>query len=249
MTKQILFLASLTLGLALSVSPARAQEFRVQGSNTSSTDIFDSNNTATNAQDRIAVHGLSLPQAYWGIGARFEGGYRGVDGYATMSGAGARYGGYFQAAGGSTANYAVYAYAPTGASNYAGYFSGNVYVSGTLTQASDFKLKTQLQDMPAGTLSQVLKLRPKTFRYLSSSFPALSLPEGDQVGFIAQDVAVLFPQLVKEISVPSTDKTKPDEKFLSMDYVKVVPLLVKAIQEQQAQIDALKAQLDALTKH
>ena len=170
-------------------------------------------------------------------------------GAATVTGTGHRYGGYFYASGGATANYGVYGYAPTGASNYAGYFRGKRVRLGLAHPSADLKLKTNVQDMQVGTLGQVLRLRPKTYRYLASaSSNALSLPTGDQVGFVAQDVARYSRNLVTEVTVPSAEKGKPDEKFLSVDYIKVVPLLVKALQEQQAQIDALKAQVSALTR-
>jgi hypothetical protein len=57
-------------------------------------------------------------------------------------------------------------------------------------------------------------------------------------GFIAQELFEIFPNAV----------TKPDndDKMWSVDYGKVTPLLVKAIQEQQAQIANLSAENDTL---
>ncbi|MBS3914249.1 MAG: hypothetical protein KG003_07095 [Bacteroidetes bacterium] len=53
----------------------------------------------------------------------------------TGSAAASVYGGYFSAGASNTStNYAVYGTASSGATNYAGYFSGNVYVSGTLSK-------------------------------------------------------------------------------------------------------------------
>jgi hypothetical protein len=56
-------------------------------------------------------------------------------------------------------------------------------------------------------------------------------------GFIAQELYDIFPNAV----------TKPAnaEEMWSVDYGKVTPLLVKAIQEQQAEIEALKAKLES----
>jgi hypothetical protein len=48
---------------------------------------------------------------------------------------------------------------------------------------------------------------------------------------------------VKEVSVPSGDRNKPDEKILTVDYVKIVPILVKAVQELQAEVAALRSQV------
>jgi hypothetical protein len=164
MNKQSLVSASIFLGVLGTSSAASAQEFSVKGNNTGANDVLQSTNTGTNTQDRIGVHGLSMPQPFWGYGGKFEGGFIGVHGSAYMSGTGSRYGGFFTASGGTSGNYAVYGFASTAAGSYAGYFSGNVFVSGTLTQASDLRLKTGLQDMQSGALGQVLRLKPKTFR-------------------------------------------------------------------------------------
>lgn len=55
-----------------------------------------------------------------------------------------------------------------------------------------------------------------------------------QIGFIAQDVDKILPQLVK------TDEFSGLE---SVGYMAVIPILVEAIKEQQKQIDALKAEV------
>ncbi len=58
----------------------------------------------------------------------------------------------------------------------------------------------------------------------------------NQIGFIAQEVQSVLPQLVKT----NTDG------MLSVNYVSVIPILVEGIKEQQAQIDDLKKQIDQL---
>ena len=58
----------------------------------------------------------------------------------------------------------------------------------------------------------------------------------NQIGFIAQEVQSVLPQLVKTNS----------DGMLSVNYVSVIPIMVEAIKEQQAQIDDLKKQIDAL---
>jgi hypothetical protein len=71
-------------------------------------------------------------------GGLFRGGYVGVQGEATIAGGGARYGGQFEASGGTT-NYGVFSTAI--GSGYAGYFVGNVGVAGALSKsAGSFKI-------------------------------------------------------------------------------------------------------------
>ena len=66
-------------------------------------------------------------------------------------------------------------------------------------------------------------------------------------GLIAQEVEPIMPQLVNQ--------TGNETETLSLDYVSLVPVLVKAIQEQQdalnrkdAEIASLNARLTALEK-
>lgn len=58
------------------------------------------------------------------------------------------------------------------------------------------------------------------------------------LGFSAQDVKNVFPQIVHE------DK----DGYLGVDYVSIIPVLVEAIKEQQVMINALKEQLKKITK-
>jgi len=97
------------------------------------------------------------------------------------------------------------------------------------TVASDRKLKTNITDTKYG-LSDVLKLRGVDFNWKEKF-------EGKRdVGFIAQEVQEIIPELVKEV-----DSLKEEgETHLTVDYSKVVPVLIEAIKEQQKQIDELK---------
>ena len=57
-----------------------------------------------------------------------------------------------------------------------------------------------------------------------------------QLGFIAQDVEAVLPQLVQ---------TEPETGLKTVGYMGVIPLLVEAIKEQQRQIETQQATLDA----
>jgi hypothetical protein len=58
----------------------------------------------------------------------------------------------------------------------------------------------------------------------------------DKVGFIAQDWENTFPNVV----------AKDEEGTLSIKYTETIPVLLKAIQEQQTMIEELKAEVAAL---
>lgn len=117
----------------------------------------------------------------------------------------------------------------------AGSFTGNVFVggnltyTGALTHASDARYKTDVQPLD-GALQTIENLHGVTYNYNQKAFPQMNFPATRQVGFIAQEVQSVLPQLV----------SKDKEGYLSVDYVQVVPVLVEAIKEQQKEIAALK---------
>lgn len=115
---------------------------------------------------------------------------------------------------------------------------GNVIASGDIGgfgSASDARLKKDVTEMEenAGLLA-VCQLRPVDFTWVDDIFneQKRGLPD---VGFIAQEVAEVLPKVVKSIQFPGAS-----EEYLGVSYEKLVPYLVKAIQEQQKQIDNLK---------
>jgi hypothetical protein len=56
------------------------------------------------------------------------------------------------------------------------------------------------------------------------------------IGYLAQDVQKLFPELVRE------DK----DGYLSLDYMGLIPILVEAIKVQKLQIEQLQKKVDLL---
>ncbi|ARA92168.1 hypothetical protein AWN76_002590 [Rhodothermaceae bacterium RA] len=243
--------------------------------------------SGTQAYDAVAVYGRSEPAPFWGIGGKFIGGFAGIDTYATMSGSGNRVGYYGRASGGTGSNYGtytwaegnsgtkygvfgmargdagtkygVYGWAYGSGTNYAGYFSGNVHITGTLTNPSDERLKTNVRALQGrDVLAKLRAMRPVAFRYKEQAglnavgFQALELPEGERVGFVAQEVAQVFPDLVHEqVHVvpedPEAEKVAREAttvRYQSVDYLAMIPLLVRAIQEQQEEIDALRVVLE-----
>ena len=248
--RELFVRSSVVLAMVVFASPTiRAQDLRVRGG---SSTVFSAENNTTTASDKIAVSGTSTPVAFYGIGGSFSGGYIGVKGYASMTpGTGGRYGGFFYASSGSSYNYGIYSGAtgPSGSSTYAGYFAGNVYVQGTVTQTSDERLKLNIQDLTS-SLDKVRRLKPKTYTFKRDTAATLSLPEGTRHGFLAQDVREVLPDLVKEVPVSDQatggQKGSSPDTVLSVNYIELIPILVSAVQEQQTQIDELKAKVAQL---
>jgi hypothetical protein len=102
------------------------------------------------------------------------------------------------------------------------------------TVASDEKLKINIENTQYG-LSDVLKLRGVDFNWKEK------LDGRRDVGFIAQEVQKVIPELVREV-----DGLNGEDSHLAIDYGKVVPILVEAVKEQQGQIDSLKKEVKIL---
>jgi hypothetical protein len=139
-------------------------------------------------------------------------------------------------------NFAVFGTCPIGFNSYAGFFQGDVFSTG-LYLGSDQKLKSNVAT--EGNAMELLRqLRPVTYGYNTAEHKALNLPTVKQHGLIAQEVQAVLPELVKASRYTVMDeKGKPSlsDEFLSINYQGLIPLLIKAIQEQQQEIDALKA--------
>jgi hypothetical protein len=97
----------------------------------------------------------------------------------------------------------------------------------TWNSLSDARYKKNIVNLQ-GALEKVLALQGVKFEWIDS----LSFGKGAQIGFIAQDVEKIVPELI----------SKSNEGFYTMKYAEVNALLVEAVKEQQKQIEALNAE-------
>lgn len=100
---------------------------------------------------------------------------------------------------------------------------------------SDLALKKNVVEIST-ELEQVLKLRPVTWNWRAGSDTKL------RYGFIAQEVEKVFPDLVE---MKEWEDGTP-RKFLSTN--DMMPYLITALKEQQAQIAYLQDKLSKLDK-
>ena len=100
-------------------------------------------------------------------------------------------------------------------------------------------------------VKQLVNLEPITFKYDQGKFKHLKLPAGDQYGFKTGDVKTEFPAMVAETG-KVYQAGKNNSKVARYDEVQtqsLIPVLVAAIKEQQAQIDQLKRELSQLKQN
>jgi len=107
---------------------------------------------------------------------------------------------------------------------------------------SDYNIKQNINYTLDSALILVNELKPASFNYKPSFYKGTPTSEAQkyyiprQYGFIAQDVQQILPELVSKDSATG---------LLSLNYIAFIPLLVKGVQVQQAEISELKRQLDS----
>ncbi len=129
---------------------------------------------------------------------------------------------------------------------FAGYFNGDVNVSGTLTQASDAKLKDNVKQ-ENNALAKLAKLKPVSYDY--KKMPELNLPQGIQHGFIAQELATVFPELTKDIKKTILDNDGNQAsifEFKSVNYNGLISVLTAGINELSQELQLLKEEINTL---
>lgn len=103
-------------------------------------------------------------------------------------------------------------------------------------QTSDERLKNVLGEVTYG-LSEISNITPVKYSFKKGS-------NRERLGFIAQQVQSIIPECVYDTGEPLLDdENNPIEDEptkLGMEYVSLIPVLVKAIQELKAEVDALK---------
>jgi hypothetical protein len=107
----------------------------------------------------------------------------------------------------------------------------NITSDGTLTTAtSDIRLKENIEPLN-NSLEKLLQLTGVTFNWIGQ--------EGKRIGFIAQDVEKVIPELVF-----TNENTEDKIKGIHMD--NITSVLVESIKEQQQQIESLKTEIQDL---
>lgn len=104
----------------------------------------------------------------------------------------------------------------------------DVFGLNAYTQTSDLRHKTNILNLP-NSLNKILKLRPVSYNWKINN-------NGKRLGFIAQEVEKILPEVV----------TKDSLGNYGMRYSEIIPLLTKGIQDQQEIIDTLRQQINLL---
>ena len=89
---------------------------------------------------------------------------------------------------------------------------------------SDRRLKNSIERLNEGYLKKVRQLQPSTYYYNHTAHP-----DRKEIGFIAQDVEEIFPELI-------SSKAEESE-YLMLKYNDFIPILTKALQELSVKVE------------
>lgn len=119
--------------------------------------------------------------------------------------------------------------------------NSQIFATSATIATSDLRVKENVQPLGDAT-AKVLALKPITYTFKPHAVH--NFPAGVQVGFGAQDVAAVLADAPYAGSVVTTNYDGA-ENLMGMAEVKLVPLLVKALQEAFARIETLEKKLNA----
>ena len=115
--------------------------------------------------------------------------------------------------------------------------NGGIISTAPNLQTSDKKLKDKVKPIE-NAISTIKKLEGKKYYFTKAAQEKMALPNGEQIGFLAQDVEKIIPQAVAKIG----------DKY-AMSYTTIIPILTEGIKEQQVQIESLqKSNTDLLNE-
>ncbi len=112
---------------------------------------------------------------------------------------------------------------------------GRIKTTG-INETSDIRLKTNITAMGLDALDKIERLRPVYYYWKEKIIKEENYSADKQVGFIAQEVKEIIPEIV----------LKDNEGYYSIEYTRLTPYLVKAVQELSAEIKSLKNEVKEL---
>lgn len=125
------------------------------------------------------------------------------------------------------------------------YNNGDLHVEGNVigysTSISDQKFKDDVTPIESA-LDKV-----KSLKGVEYTWNATSKKGKRDLGFIAQEVEQIIPEIVTEHTLSTGEFADNPTQSKTIDYEKITAVLVEAVKEQQKQIDELKAKLDGIT--
>jgi hypothetical protein len=159
-------------------------------------------------------------------------------------------------------SFGVYGSVPTSGTwtGYGGIFTGGLAYANGVYNVSDSRAKRDIEVINSTfALDKILSINGYTYKYDLKKFNPKSAEDAKTYyGFMAQNVKEFLPYAVAMKKVPfrnefikarsTRENSVKDELINVVDYTAIVPVLVEAMKEQQAQIESLKNRIKNLEK-
>ena len=132
------------------------------------------------------------------------------------------------------------------------YVGGTIYAVGDVVSSySDERLKDKTKDID-NALTIISKLN--AFYYTANDLARkyTRTDQQEKVGLSAQEVQSVLPSVVSlasfdtELDDNGNIASKTGENYLTVDYARIVPILIQAIKEQQKEIESLKEKINGI---
>jgi hypothetical protein len=120
----------------------------------------------------------------------------------------------------------------TNPGTYQLYVNGNTWTSGVYS-FSDMRWKEHVEPL-TDAVAKVMQLRPVSYDFVKDS--KLHFPKGHQIGFIAQELEKVVPEVV----------TTNNDGYKGVAYQNLTALLAQAVKDQQGEITRLNTQIEQL---
>jgi hypothetical protein len=117
------------------------------------------------------------------------------------------------------------------------YIAKDLYVIGSLNNPSDARLKENIESINEQEYNSILKITPVKYSYISDE------SKKTHYGVLAQEVETCLPELVSSIeNIVDANSTH----IKTVNYIELIPLLIRKIQEMQNDIDSLNKKLSSV---
>ncbi|NND34942.1 MAG: hypothetical protein HKN76_20315 [Saprospiraceae bacterium] len=121
---------------------------------------------------------------------------------------------------------------------------GDIGFTGELTATSDIRLKEDIVELENVT-QHIMSLRPVSYNFRTNEYPDLNLSPRRKMGLIAQEVEKVFPHLVSTTQSTGSENYKMKD-VKSVNYMELIPVLIKSFQELHTQLAQQHEELEAL---
>jgi hypothetical protein len=137
---------------------------------------------------------------------------------------------------------------------WGGQFYNDLGYTGFFGTMSDQRTKKDISQIN-NALTIIDELNPVTYFFDLEKYPTMGLNEEMEYGFIAQEVREILPEItrIKNFNTKASVEFKANQKvennnesFVAVDYTRIIPILTKGIQEQQAIINTQNSKIQAL---